>query len=88
MYVKLKIGNMVCSPRSFFSAEDNWFGFVALSNDKKEVSGCPCWGYMIVCGGVDYSVVGLATKESFVYKCALQRDNKSLEKMITVALET
>lgn len=28
----------MCSPESFFKAEDNWFGFVALSADTKEVS--------------------------------------------------
>ncbi|CAM9472891.1 unnamed protein product [Ascophyllum nodosum] len=31
------IGNMVCSPRSFYMGEDNWFGFIMLSNDLKEL---------------------------------------------------
>ncbi|CAN0076223.1 unnamed protein product, partial [Hapterophycus canaliculatus] len=31
------VANLVCSPDSFFSAEDNWFGFVALSADEKEL---------------------------------------------------
>lgn len=32
-----QVANLVCSPDSFFSAEDNWFGFIGLSKDKKEV---------------------------------------------------
>ncbi|CAM9473457.1 unnamed protein product, partial [Ascophyllum nodosum] len=31
------IGNLVGSARSFFTGEDNWFGFVMLSNDGKEL---------------------------------------------------
>ncbi|CAM9520983.1 unnamed protein product [Ectocarpus sp. 6 AP-2014] len=31
------VANLVCSPDSFFSAEDNWFGFIGLSKDKKEM---------------------------------------------------
>lgn len=38
----VQLDNLVCSPRSFFMAEDNWFGFVALSKDKKEVSQATC----------------------------------------------
>ncbi|CAN0461842.1 unnamed protein product [Ascophyllum nodosum] len=29
--------DLVCSPRSFYGVEDNWFGFAMLSNDLKEM---------------------------------------------------
>lgn len=38
VHVGLQVGNIVCSPRSFSTAEDNWFGFILLSNDLSEVS--------------------------------------------------
>ncbi|CAN0281450.1 unnamed protein product [Pylaiella littoralis] len=31
------VANLVCSPESFFKAEDNWFGFMGLSKDEKEM---------------------------------------------------
>lgn len=33
----LQVANLVCSPDSFGTDEDNWFGFMGLSNDEKEV---------------------------------------------------
>lgn len=38
LYVRAQVGNIIASPRLIFISQENWFGFVALSNDGKEVT--------------------------------------------------